>query len=210
MPICYSQSQLQKNKNNGKNSKAVNGVIRRAADAITNLAHENSSIKTCVRIEGGILPPVELLEFIDSKVQRAEAGALRTLAFKNDENKNIVECNALHTLILLLRSEDAAIHYEAVGVIGNLVHSSPNIKREVLLAGALQPHSARRTAPRLSDIENCQVPKGCDPHAIAQNISSALVKMNYCGPVSISAYGDTTGIPSSVQASPQQHRHLLK
>ncbi|CAL5376904.1 unnamed protein product [Camellia sinensis] len=131
----YSQSQLQKNKNNGKNSKAVNGVIRRAADAITNLAHENSSIKTCVRIEGGIPPLVELLEFIDSKVQRAAAGALRTLAFKND----IVECNALHTLILLLRSEDAAIHYEAVGVIGNLVHSSPNIKREVLLAGALQP-----------------------------------------------------------------------
>ncbi|CAL5427725.1 unnamed protein product [Camellia sinensis] len=124
----------------GKNSKAVNGVIRRAADAITNLAHENSSIKTRVRIEGGIPPLVELLEFIDSKVQRAAAGALRTLAFKNDENKNqIVECNALPTLILMLRSEDAAIHYEAVGVIGNLVHSSPNIKREVLLAGALQP-----------------------------------------------------------------------
>ncbi|GFY94623.1 putative endonuclease or glycosyl hydrolase [Actinidia rufa] len=50
------------------------------------------------------------------------------------------------------------------------------------------------------DIENCQVPKGCDPHTIAQNISSALVKMNYCGPVStISAYGDTTRIPASVQ-----------
>ncbi|KAI3440963.1 uncharacterized protein J3R85_003002 [Psidium guajava] len=49
------------------------------------------------------------------------------------------------------------------------------------------------------DIENCPVPKGCDPHAIAQNISSALVKMNYCGPVSISAYGDTNGIPSSIQ-----------
>ena len=49
------------------------------------------------------------------------------------------------------------------------------------------------------DIENCQVPRGCDPHAIAQNISSALVKINYCGPVSISAYGDTTRIPSSVQ-----------
>ncbi|XP_022757727.1 uncharacterized protein LOC111304942 [Durio zibethinus] len=49
------------------------------------------------------------------------------------------------------------------------------------------------------DIENCQVPKNCDPHAIAQNISSALVKMNYCGPVSISAYGDTNRIPSSVQ-----------
>lgn len=49
------------------------------------------------------------------------------------------------------------------------------------------------------DIENCQVPKGSDPHTIAQNISSALVKINYCGPVSISAYGDTNRIPSSVQ-----------
>lgn len=49
------------------------------------------------------------------------------------------------------------------------------------------------------DIENCHVPKGSDPHAIAQNISSALVRMNYCGPVSISAYGDTTRITASVQ-----------
>ncbi|CAL5402008.1 unnamed protein product [Camellia sinensis] len=49
------------------------------------------------------------------------------------------------------------------------------------------------------DIENCQVPKGCEPHSIAQNISSALVKMNYCGPVSITAYGDTTRIPTTVQ-----------
>ena len=94
-------------------------------------------------MEGGIPPLVQLLEFTDTKVQRAAAGALRTLAFKNDENKNqviylplevgldkiafnavngvntmdlqIVECNALSTLILMLRSEDAAIHYEAVG-----------------------------------------------------------------------------------------------
>ncbi|XP_021906581.1 uncharacterized protein LOC110821157 [Carica papaya] len=49
------------------------------------------------------------------------------------------------------------------------------------------------------DIENCQVSKGFDPHCIAQNISSALVKMNYCGPVSVSAYGDTNRIPASVQ-----------
>ncbi|KAJ6876539.1 hypothetical protein NC651_029514 [Populus alba x Populus x berolinensis] len=49
------------------------------------------------------------------------------------------------------------------------------------------------------DIENCHVPMGCDPHAIAQNISSALVNMNYCGPVSISAYGDTHRIDSAVQ-----------
>jgi predicted ribosome-associated RNA-binding protein Tma20 len=130
---------LKRNKD-GSSSRAVNSVIRRAADAITNLAHENSSIKTRVRVEGGIPPLVELLEFSDSKVQRAAAGALRTLAFKNDDNKNqIVECNALPTLILMLGSEDAAIHYEAVGVIGNLVHSSPHIKKEVLTAGALQP-----------------------------------------------------------------------
>ncbi|GLU08845.1 hypothetical protein SLE2022_257300 [Rubroshorea leprosula] len=131
---------LLKRHKDGSSSRAVISVIRRAADAITNLAHENSSIKTRVRMEGGIPPLVELLEFIDTKVQRAAAGALRTLAFKNDENKNqIVECNALPTLILMLRSEDAAIHYEAVGVIGNLVHSSPNIKKDVLAAGALQP-----------------------------------------------------------------------
>jgi len=42
------------------------------------------------RIEGGIPPLVELLEYTDLKVQRAAAGALRTLAFKNDENKNQV------------------------------------------------------------------------------------------------------------------------
>ncbi|KAL8100814.1 ARM REPEAT PROTEIN INTERACTING WITH ABF2-like [Apium graveolens] len=131
---------LLKRHKDADNSRAVNGVIRRAADAITNLAHENSSIKTRVRTQGGIPPLVELLEFSDAKVQRAAAGALRTLAFKNDENKDqIVNCNALPTLILMLRSEDAAIHYEAVGVIGNLVHSSPNIKKEVLQAGALQP-----------------------------------------------------------------------
>ncbi|KAJ0946376.1 putative armadillo-like helical protein [Helianthus annuus] len=128
---------LLKRHKDGENSRAV---IRRAADAITNLAHENSNIKTRVRVEGGIPPLVELLEFTDAKVQRAAAGALRTLAFKNEENKTLmVDCNALPTLILMLQSEDVAIHYEAVGVIGNLVHSSPNIKKEVLRAGALQP-----------------------------------------------------------------------
>ncbi|XP_024007200.1 uncharacterized protein LOC18011994 [Eutrema salsugineum] len=49
------------------------------------------------------------------------------------------------------------------------------------------------------DIENCEVPKGWDAYTIAQNVSSALLKMNYCGPVSISAYGDTTLIPLAVQ-----------
>ncbi|KAL9394783.1 hypothetical protein Peur_014068 [Populus x canadensis] len=132
--------ELLKRHKSADNSRAVNGVVKRAADAITNLAHENSGIKTRVRIEGAIPFLVELLEHADNKVQRAAAGALRTLAFKNDENKNlIVECNALPTLVIMLRSEDTAIHYEAVGVIGNLVHSSPHIKKAVLLAGALQP-----------------------------------------------------------------------
>ncbi|XP_034689837.1 ARM REPEAT PROTEIN INTERACTING WITH ABF2-like isoform X2 [Vitis riparia] len=132
--------ELLKRHRSGYKTRAVNSVVRRAADAITNLAHENSNIKTRVRIEGGIPPLVELLKFIDTKVQKAAAGALRTLAFKNDENKNqIVECNALPMLILMLRSEDTGVHYEAIGVIGNLVHSSPNIKKDVLLAGALQP-----------------------------------------------------------------------
>ncbi|XP_047317496.1 secreted protein C-like isoform X2 [Impatiens glandulifera] len=50
------------------------------------------------------------------------------------------------------------------------------------------------------DIENCEVPKKSDPHCIAQNVSSALVKMKYCGPVStVSSYGDTTRLPSPVQ-----------
>lgn len=158
---------LLKRHQSGSKSRALNGVIRRAADAITNLAHENANVKTCVRcsfcifsfksysnyhvfilillltfrVEGGIQPLVELLEFVDAKVRRAASGALRTLAFKNDENKKqvdffcyiimyrcsyvsciiwnaifqIVECNALPTLILMLRSEDATLHYEAVG-----------------------------------------------------------------------------------------------
>ncbi|KAJ0236335.1 putative endonuclease or glycosyl hydrolase with C2H2-type zinc finger domain-containing protein [Hirschfeldia incana] len=49
------------------------------------------------------------------------------------------------------------------------------------------------------DIENCEVPRGWDAHAVAQNMGSALLKMNYTGPVSILAYGDTNLIPHHVQ-----------
>ncbi|KAL1215097.1 hypothetical protein V5N11_007672 [Cardamine amara subsp. amara] len=49
------------------------------------------------------------------------------------------------------------------------------------------------------DIENCEVPKGCDPHGVVQNIRSVLLTRNYCGSLTINAYGDTNRIPSSVQ-----------
>jgi Armadillo/beta-catenin-like repeat len=35
--------------------------------------------------------------------------------------------------------QDHQTHYEAVGTLGNLVHSSPDIKRAVLQEGVLQP-----------------------------------------------------------------------
>lgn len=49
------------------------------------------------------------------------------------------------------------------------------------------------------DIENCHVPKGLDAHVIAQNIRSALSKLEYKGPVSITAYGDTMLLSRAVQ-----------
>ncbi|KAL2535451.1 putative endonuclease or glycosyl hydrolase [Forsythia ovata] len=69
---------------------------------------------------------------------------------------------------------------------------------QTMVDGAEPQYKAAKTSVWW-DIENCQVPRGCDPYAIAQNISSALVKKNYSGPVSISAFGDTTRIPTSVQ-----------
>lgn len=123
-----------------KSPNKSGGVARRAADAMTNLAHENIYVKNLVRVKGGIPPLVALLESWDARVQRAAAGALRTLAFKNEDNKQqIVQEGALVLLIRMLTSEESAVHYEAVGVIGNLVHSSNNIKKQVLEAGALQP-----------------------------------------------------------------------
>lgn len=81
-------------------------------------------------------------------MQRAAAGALRTLAFKNEENKNlIVECQALPTLIQMLRSDDVGIHYEAVGVIGNLVHSSQHIKKTVLQVRRSAQSATRQSYP---------------------------------------------------------------
>ncbi|CAN8264832.1 unnamed protein product [Cochlearia groenlandica] len=49
------------------------------------------------------------------------------------------------------------------------------------------------------DIENCRVPKDCDPYKIAQNIKTALEKNNYNGALTIHAYGDTKQISSHVK-----------
>ncbi|TKY44836.1 ARM repeat protein interacting with ABF2 [Spatholobus suberectus] len=84
-------------------SRSLISLLRRVADTINNLAFGNTIIKTLVRTEGGIPPLVQLLEFNVTKVQKAAALALRTLAFNNDDNKNqIIECNALPTLVLML------------------------------------------------------------------------------------------------------------
>lgn len=50
-----------------------------------------------------------------------------------------MQLQSLPLLIQMLYAEDSTLHYEAVGVVGNLVHSSPEIKRKVLEEGALQP-----------------------------------------------------------------------
>ena len=111
-----------------------------------------------MRNDGGIPPLITLLHCVhDVKVQRAAAAALRTLAFKNPDNKNqIVEEGALKMLLFMVRSEDSSVHKEAVGVIGNLVHSSLPIKKRVLDEGALQPvpHVSNRNERRLCCLAN--------------------------------------------------------
>ncbi|KAI9117356.1 hypothetical protein K1719_011522 [Acacia pycnantha] len=129
--LSYLMDLLKRHKTCG-NSSALTGLLKSAANAIKNLAAGNSSIKTRVGMEGGIPPLVELLEFDDSKLQGAAAGALGGLAFKNNSQ---IQC----TLVPMLGSEDATIHCEAVTMISNLAQHSPNITKKVLLPGALRP-----------------------------------------------------------------------
>ncbi|KAL6962499.1 hypothetical protein U1Q18_029218 [Sarracenia purpurea var. burkii] len=101
---------------------------------------------------------------------------------------DIVKANALPTLVLMLRSEDAAIHYEAVGVTENLVHSSPNIKKEVLLAGALQPvigllssyclESQREAALLLGQF--AATDSDCKVHIVQRGAVPPLIEMLQC------------------------------
>ena len=54
-------------------------TVRRAADAITNLAHENVSIKSRVRTEGGIPPLVALLGSYDAKVRSSSKFSVQSV-----------------------------------------------------------------------------------------------------------------------------------
>ena len=55
-------SQTRGDEPQGGDSFGSSSVARRAADAITNLAHENVAIKAHVRMDGGIPPLVALCE----------------------------------------------------------------------------------------------------------------------------------------------------
>eukprot|EP00250_Pteridium_aquilinum_P033843 c6464_g1_i1 orf=165-2756(-) len=78
---------LLKRKGNDADVRTVNGTIRRAVDAISNLACDNKSVQTRLRAEG-VVPILELLgESSDRKVQRAALDALQIIASKNEESK---------------------------------------------------------------------------------------------------------------------------
>ncbi|KAI9106351.1 hypothetical protein K1719_021879 [Acacia pycnantha] len=110
---------LKRHKTCGNSRK----LIRRLVTAIGTLAYQDNNIQNRVRMEGGIPPLVELLEFDDAKVFR---------------------CNALLTLVLMLGSGDNAMQYEAVGLVlyimqldDYLVLSVPTI--HIPQRGAIQP-----------------------------------------------------------------------
>ncbi|RID42216.1 hypothetical protein BRARA_J02123 [Brassica rapa] len=151
----------------------ANAVIRRAADIITNIAHDNPRIKTNIRVEGGIPPLVELLNFPDVKVQRAAAGALRTVSFRNDDNKNqIVELNALPTLVLMLQSEDPSMHGEAVD--GKLIFIDNNgvefLLELLYLSGMKQQKYSSRALFELARKATSFAPEDSAPSSPTQRV----------------------------------------
>ena len=81
-------------------------TFRSACEAMTNVLREQKDAKRVIQELGGIPQLVRLLSSIDTKVQRASASVLRTLAFKEDAAKMaIVDCDAVPPLIRMLRSE---------------------------------------------------------------------------------------------------------
>ncbi|KAJ0247256.1 hypothetical protein HA466_0166880 [Hirschfeldia incana] len=62
-----------------------------------------------------------------------------------------------------------------------------------------EPLNLKRLQHVCWNIENCPISKGCKAEEICQKISSALSKLNYRGPISISAYGNMNYIPPSIK-----------
>lgn len=72
-------------------------MVRRSADAITNLAHENVSIKSKVRAEDGIPPLVALLEAYDPKVCVVYLSAINFSTLQKHSSENAEKQNCLPT-----------------------------------------------------------------------------------------------------------------
>ena len=86
-------------------------VARRVAEGISKMANNDVHMQDQVKGKGGIPSLVAVLESSDVKVQRAAVHALRTLAYKNEENKRqIVQHNALKMLGRILTSELTGTH----------------------------------------------------------------------------------------------------
>jgi hypothetical protein len=89
-----------------RETSSLHCTFRGACEAMTNVLREQKDAKKVIQDLGGIPQLVRLLGSIDTKVQRASASVLRTLAFKEDSAKQaIVDCGAVPPLIRMLRSE---------------------------------------------------------------------------------------------------------
>ena len=120
-------------------SSDTGGIPRRAADSLKALVSDNSSAKEAVRKAGGIEPLVKLLASVHPKVKKSALVALRVLASKNQANKlHTIHSGAVTHLIAMMESGDPDLYTEAVGVVGNLVHSLPQAKIIMLSMGVLQ------------------------------------------------------------------------
>ncbi|KAL2986436.1 hypothetical protein AAZX31_12G206500 [Glycine max] len=125
-------------------------------------------------MEGGIPPLVELVEFNVTELQKAVASGLATLAYDNHDNKK-----------------------QGV-VIEKLVHSSPDITKEVLAAGALEPvicllssgcWSSKKQAARLIGIF-AATDSDCKVHIIQRGVIPQLLDMlNSHGEMAVFALG---------------------
>jgi len=124
------------------------GIPRRVADSLKALVSDNSPAKEAVRKAGGIEPLVKLLASAHPKVKKSALVALRVLASKNQANKlHTIHTGAVTHLVAMMESGEPELYTEAVGVVGNLVHSLPQAKIIMLSMGVLQVTARPATPP---------------------------------------------------------------